>query len=274
MAGRSCCRAAHGTRAATCNQHGPRSSRVAVRRPSPSQTRWDSPASITTGPRAGASNRLARCEMCTRNGLVTRNGPQRLRDTEVKQLRARAALIGVAGGCLITLAFLSITAFAQTPLNAPQSTPNLGRPVSEADLAAWDISILPDGTGLPAGSGTPEQGAKIFATKCALCHGPEGKGGTAAAVVGGAPLTNGIDTPKTIANFWPYATTLFDFTRRAMPWQQPRKLTNDEVYALTAYILSLNKIIGPSDTMNAQTLPKVRMPNRDGFVVRFPEKMP
>jgi cytochrome c len=146
--------------------------------------------------------------------------------------------------------------------------------VSEADIAAWDISILPDGTGLPAGSGTPEQGAKIFATKCALCHGPEGKGGTAAAVVGGAPLTNGIDTPKTIANFWPYATTLFDFTRRAMPWQQPRTLTNDEVYALTAYILSLNKIIGPSDTMNAQTLPKVRMPNRDGFVVRFPEKMP
>ena len=181
---------------------------------------------------------------------------------------------GAASGCLVALAFLSITTFAQSPLNSAQSTPNLGRPVSEADVAAWDISILPDGTGLPAGSGTPEQGAKIFAAKCALCHGPEGKGGTAAAVVGGPPLTNGIDTPKTIANFWPYATTLFDFTRRAMPWQQPRTLTNDEVYALTAYILSLNKIIGANDTMNAQTLPKVRMPNRDGFVVRFPEKMP
>jgi S-disulfanyl-L-cysteine oxidoreductase SoxD len=153
-------------------------------------------------------------------------------------------------------------------------SPNLGQRTSEADVAAWDISILPDGTGLPPGSGTPEQGAKIFAAKCALCHGPEAKGGTNAGLVGGAPLTNGIDTAKTIANFWPYATTLFDFTRRAMPWQQPRSLTNDEVYALTAYILSLNKIIGPTDVMNAQSLPKVRMPNRDGFIVRFPEKMP
>ena len=153
-------------------------------------------------------------------------------------------------------------------------SPNLGQRTSEADVAAWDISILPDGTGLPPGSGTPEQGAQIFAAKCALCHGPEAKGGTNAGLVGGAPLTNGIDTAKTIANFWPFATTLFDFTRRAMPWQQPRSLTNDEVYALTAYILSLNKIIGPTDVMNAQSLPKVRMPNRDGFIVRFPEKMP
>ena len=155
-----------------------------------------------------------------------------------------------------------------------QDSPHLGKAISEADVAAWDISILPDGTGLPAGSGNPEQGSTVFAAKCAVCHGENGKGGSAAALVGGQPLTSGIETAKTISNFWPYATTLFDFTRRAMPWQQPRTLTNDEVYALTAYILSLNKIIGPSDTMNAQTLPKVRMPNRDGFVVRFPEKMP
>ena len=147
-----------------------------------------------------------------------------------------------------------------------QNTPNLGKPISETDIAAWDISILPDGTGLPSGSGTPEQGAKVFAAKCALCHGPEAKGGAAASLVGGRPLSDGIDTPKTIANFWGHATTLFDFTRRAMPWQAPRTLTDEEVYALTAYILSLNKIIGPSDTMNAQTLPKVRMPNRDGFI--------
>jgi cytochrome c len=155
-----------------------------------------------------------------------------------------------------------------------QVAPNLGTPVTEAEIAAWDISILPDGTGLPPGSGTPEQGAKVFAAKCALCHGPEAKGGTAASLVGGRPLTDGIDTPKTIANFWGHATTLFDFTRRAMPWQAPRTLTNEEVYALTAYILSLNRIIGPGDTMNAQTLPKVRMPNRDGFIPRFPERMP
>ena len=150
----------------------------------------------------------------------------------------------------------------------------LGRPITEADVAAWDISILPDGTGLPPGSGTPAQGAPVFAAKCAVCHGERGTGGVAAALVGGPPLTSGIEAAKTIANFWPYATTLFDFTRRAMPWNKPRSLTSDEVYALTAYVLSLNKIVGDEDVMNAQTLPKVRMPNRDGFIVRFPEKMP
>ncbi len=167
---------------------------------------------------------------------------------------------------------LGSTASAQ-PFDSAQGA-NLGTPISEAEIAAWDISILPDGSGLPPGSGTPAEGARIFATKCAVCHGESGKGGLAAALVGGPPLTSGIDATKTIANFWPYATTIFDFTRRAMPWPKPRSLTNDEVYALTAYMLSLNKIVGDNDVMNAQTLPKVRMPNRDGFIVRFPEKMP
>lgn len=151
--------------------------------------------------------------------------------------------------------------------------PNLGKPLTAAEIAAWDISIQPDGAGLPPGSGTPAQGAKIYAQKCAMCHGENGKGGTSAAVVGGAPLTSGIETAKTIANFWGYSTTVFDFIRRAMPWQQPRTLSNDEVYALTAYILSLNKLIGENDAMNAQTLPKVKMPNRDGFIIRFPDRI-
>jgi len=153
-------------------------------------------------------------------------------------------------------------------------TPRLGKPVSEADIAAWDISAMPDGTGLPPGSGTPAQGAKIYAEKCVACHGENGTGKPFAALVGGAPLTNGIETPKTIANFWGYSTIIFDFTRRAMPFQQPRTLTNDEVYALTAYILALNKIIDDNDVMNAETLPKVKMPNRDGFMPRFPAMMP
>lgn len=157
---------------------------------------------------------------------------------------------------------------------ASAQTPNLGTPIAPGDIAAWDISIMPDGAGLPPGSGTPAEGARIFAQKCAACHGENGAGGRNAALIGGDPLTSGIDTTKTIANFWPYATTLFDFTRRAMPWNRPRTLTNDEVYALTAYILALNKIIGDNDAMNATTLPKVRMPNRDGFIVRFPDKMP
>src|SRR3989442_14113591 len=99
--------------------------------------------------------------------------------------------------------------------------PNLGKPIDAAEIAAWDISILPDGTGLPPGSGTPAQGARIYAQKCAMCHGENGKGGPNAAVVGGASVTS-MDSVKTIANFWPYATTIFGFTRRAMPWQQPR----------------------------------------------------
>ena len=152
-------------------------------------------------------------------------------------------------------------------------TPNLGRPIDPADIAPWDISIQPDGTGLPPGGGTPAQGARIFAQKCALCHGENGKGGPFAALVGGAPVSSGIDTVKTIANFWGYSTTVFDFIRRAMPWQQPRSLTDNEVYALTAYILAQNKLIGENDSMNAETLPKVRMPNRDGFIIRFPDKI-
>ena len=152
--------------------------------------------------------------------------------------------------------------------------PNLGEPLSPEDITAWDITIMPNGSGLPPGSGTPAQGEPIFAEKCAWCHGANGEGGTNARLVGGEPLTNGIDTSKTIANFWPYATTLFDFTRRAMPWQQPRTLADEEVYALTAYLLALNDIIDEDEVMNAETLPEVRMPNRDGFIPRFPERIP
>jgi cytochrome c len=151
-------------------------------------------------------------------------------------------------------------------------TPNLGNPVRLADITAWDISVLPDGTGLPGGSGTPAEGAQIYTAKCSVCHGESGKGGPNAALVGGGPILN-MESPKTIANFWPFATTVFDYIRRAMPWRQPRTLTNEEVYALTAYILALNKLIGENDVMNAQTLPKVQMPNRDGFIIRFPDKI-
>ena len=165
----------------------------------------------------------------------------------------------------VTLALFSNAAFGQEP--------KLGKPITAADLPEWDINILPDGTGLPPGSGTPADGARVYAAKCAVCHGPEAKGGANARLVGGEPIKS-MDSEKTIANFWPFSTTLFDYIRRAMPFRQPRSLTNEEVYALTAYILSLNKLIGENDTMNAQTLPKVRMPNRDGFIVRFPEKTP
>ena len=152
-------------------------------------------------------------------------------------------------------------------------TPNLGKPIDEAAIAAWDISILPDGTGLPKGSGTPAQGAVIYAEKCAACHGDNGKGGLAAALVDDRQIVGISAAQKTIKNFWPYSTTIFDFIRRAMPFQMPRSLTDDEVYALTAYILAENKLIGASDMMDAQTLPKVKMPNRDNFIIRFPDRI-
>jgi cytochrome c len=159
---------------------------------------------------------------------------------------------------------------------------NVGKPVSQADAAAWDIDIEPSGAGLPPGSGTSDQGASVFAEQCSACHGDGGRGATT--TTSGAPAAppvvsdvkrNGIDdTTLTIANYWPYATTLFDYIRRSMPWTMPRSLTDDQVYALTAYILAQNKLIDTKQVINAQTLPKVQMPNRNGFIPRFPERMP
>src|ERR1700693_224873 len=145
--------------------------------------------------------------------------------------------------------------------------PGLGKPVSEADLALWDMSIGPDGKGLPPASGTAAQGAAIFAQKCEACHGKDGIGGSNAALANAPGKSE-----RTMALYVPNATTIFDFTRRDMRRPQPKSLTSDETYALTAYILARNKVIGEDEAMNAQTLPKVSMPNRDGFVSRYPVK--
>jgi cytochrome c len=151
--------------------------------------------------------------------------------------------------------------------------PNLGQPLSEADIKAWDITILPDGSNLPPGSGTVAQGAKLFVDKgCVACHGEGGKGGPNAAMATDEKIDR-IEANKTIANFWGYSTTVFDFIRRAMPYPQPRTLSDNEVYALTAYVLYLNKLIGENETINAQTLPKVKMPNKDNFIIKFPDKI-
>ena len=159
---------------------------------------------------------------------------------------------------------------------ARAESPGLGKPLSESDIKPWDIAILPDGSNLPPGSGTPQQGAAVYAEKCVACHAENGKGGAgpgAGPLVGGRPLTDGIETQKTIANYYAYATTVFDYVRRAMPYTAPRSLTDDEVYALTAYILSLNKLIGENDVMDAKTLPQVKMPNRDNYILPYPDRI-
>jgi S-disulfanyl-L-cysteine oxidoreductase SoxD len=155
-----------------------------------------------------------------------------------------------------------------------QSSPHLGRVVTQADIAAWDISIAPNGAGLPPGSGTAKQGAVLFAAKCAACHGATGTGQAgqpAPPLVGGFGSLTGDDPIKTVGSYWPYATTLFDYVRRAMPSVQPESLTNDEVYALAAYILRLNGLIKDDEVMNAKTLPKVKMPNRAKFFSVYPK---
>ena len=173
----------------------------------------------------------------------------------------------------ILVAAALVLAFAA---GAAAQDSGLGKPLSEDDIKQWDIAVLPDGTNLPPGSGTAAEGAKIYAVKCSACHGDAAKGGVAPyypALVGGQPLTNGIDTVKTIANYYAYATTIFDYTRRAMPYNMPRSLSNDEVYSLTAYILALNKLIDENDVMDAKTLPQVKMPNRDNFIMPYPDHL-
>lgn len=145
-----------------------------------------------------------------------------------------------------------------------------GQPIAPADVAPWDISIGPDGAGLPPGNGTAAQGEAVYIAKCQACHGEKGAGRPNDALVGGTgSLAPGQAPVKTVGSYWPYATTLFDYVRRAMPFNESQSLTSDELYAVSAYVLHLNGIVGANDVMDAQSLPKVRMPNRDGFIL-FP----
>jgi mono/diheme cytochrome c family protein len=151
--------------------------------------------------------------------------------------------------------------------SALAESPDLGKAATAAEIASWDVSIGPDGAGLPQGSGTPQQGEQVYLAKCLGCHGEKGAGKPNDQLVGGqGSLQPGQAAVKTVGSFWPYATTVFDYVRRAMPLNQPKSLSDDEVYAVVAYILHLNGVIGDNDTIDARTLPLVRMPNRDGFV--------
>lgn len=159
-------------------------------------------------------------------------------------------------------------------LAAAPPSPRFGRPATAEEVARADLTILPDGDNLPPGSGTVAQGAAVFVEKCQTCHGPAGAGATADRLSGGI---GSLATPKpikTVSSYWPYATTVFDYVRRAMPLNQPQSLSAGEVYALTAYLLSIDGIVAKDAVMDARTLPQVKMPNRDGFVSYAPNARP
>lgn len=145
-------------------------------------------------------------------------------------------------------------------------SPNLGTLVSAAEIAAYDLTVMPDGTGLPVGSGSVAQGMRLYTEQCLACHGAEGEGGLNDRLAGGH---GSLATPapvKTIGSFWPYATTLFDYIRRAMPYTEPGSLSSDEIYSLTAYLLYINGVVDDEAVMDARVLPEVVMPNADNFV--------
>lgn len=141
----------------------------------------------------------------------------------------------------------------------------IGRAATPSEIAGWDIDIRADGQGLPPGHGSVAEGQKIFAESCAACHGQNGEGKPADQLVGGFGTLATLKPVRTVGSYWPYATTLFDFIRRAMPFNAPQSLTADQVYAVSAYVLYLNKIVAADTMLDAASLPKIEMPNRNGF---------
>jgi len=175
----------------------------------------------------------------------------------------RAISLLVACGGLVTIQGVALSAERY----------KLGQPISPHELAGWDIDVRPDGAGLPQGRGSVEQGREVYANTCAVCHGDKGEGRKVEGAVSGFDRLVGgfgtLDRPVpvlTVGSFWPYATTLFDYIRRAMPFQAPQSLTADEVYAVSAYVLHMNNIVPEETTLDAHSLPKVKMPNRTGFI--------
>ena len=142
----------------------------------------------------------------------------------------------------------------------------LGRVPTDKEIAGWNIDIGRDGEGLPPGSGSVQEGRALFAEKCAACHGEKGEGGVGDKLVGGQGTLASAKPVKTVGSFWPYAPTLFDYIRRAMPMNAPQSLSNQEVYALAAFILNLNGLVPDNATLDAKSLAAIKMPNRDGFV--------
>jgi mono/diheme cytochrome c family protein len=211
--------------------------------------------------------------MCTRN--------HRARPARSRALVAVLVLLCSVIGVATIVARQNAPAATTTPRKtvppasarkvAPKG-PGLGLAPTAAQIESADVSIGPDGAGLPPGSGTPAQGEAIFNTKCIACHGPQGAGIVNDQLVGGQGTLTSTTPIKTIGSYWPYATTVFDYVRRAMPYPTPHSLSDQEVYALTAYLLSLNGVIARDAVMDPKTLPQVKMPNQGNFIVSYPDR--
>ncbi|MGU3340978.1 c-type cytochrome [Methylobacterium mesophilicum] len=182
-------------------------------------------------------------------------------------MREREHGIGPTAAALLVFAFLATPAASQT---AADTRLGVGKPVTETELGAY-FSIPPSGRGLPPGHGSAREGAMVFQEQCAACHGDKLQGNMAPGIgadrlIGGRGSLATSNPIKTTESYWPYATTLFDYVKRAMPFNAPGSLTDDQVYAVVAYILSEGNVIKSEETLDATSLPKVRMPNRDGFI--------
>ncbi|WP_310125158.1 c-type cytochrome [Paraburkholderia terricola] len=177
------------------------------------------------------------------------------------RIRARVRLAA-------SLALLALASCASITPDARNSTTthDIGTPLTDSQLAAWNIDVAPDGRGLPAGSGDVATGARVFAAQCAACHGARGEGGLGDPLAGGHGTLASAKPKRTVGSYWPYATTLFDYIRRAMPYNAPESLSADEVYAVSAFLLNQNGIVPANTRLDAASLPRVVMPNRDGFV--------
>lgn len=172
----------------------------------------------------------------------------------------RAVLVSLMVGAMLV----------PSALGAKPGDYGLGTPATSAEINAWNDDVAPSGDNLPPGSGSVTQGQQVFATYCAACHGAQGQGGPNDKLVGGQGTLDTKAPVKTIGSFWPYATTIFDYVRRAMPFNAPGTLSNDQVYAVTAYLLYMNGIVQQNAVMNAKSLASVKMPNRDNFLQKDP----
>src|ERR1700693_1329702 len=167
---------------------------------------------------------------------------------------------------------LSVCAFCVLLITVTVAMPQspqykIGRPATPEEIHRRDITVFPDGTGLPAGSGTVEEGQRKYLALCATCHGDRGEGVVEyPSLVGGGDTLRSKNPVLTVGSYWPYATTVWDYIHRAMPYQRPGTLSIEETYALTAFILYMNGIVDKKATLNEKTLPQVKMPNRDGFI--------